>query len=416
MRWYRGIYFFKEELEKITGSKSLNDFNVKLAIRIVERLYEKGFSLGEIEKLFEISHEQIKKIVKKKQKQAKTSDEEVKHMSLATSFKRRIGMTTYNKLAAYYKSSPKDIEFLLKKIYKLWHKLGSFQALSIKLKISATKASQIIYFSKEKKIIKSFQAPKRPLTEKQRAQIIKIKRLYDTSNSLTEVGKQLGLTRERIRQILERGNNYGIIEYKPPVLKGFDDLVKKLKKEEITKQFIKYGSKKRLLNSMKNKYKISQQYLDALIKLYDIDIEYLTLLYKKNRCFSEYKEMVQEIGFHPTTTIMARRSKWRSLWARIGRLWGDVDAFRKEFGIPIPIKGNPNFREDMRRGREKRKNEDMNELLQFIEDNSPVSRKQIQISLNWKTGKTEKYTNEIVEKDKIDWMFDGKKYLYFKKS
>lgn len=427
---YKDILFAKKDIYKITNITSLHDKNIRFAYRYIRHLYTKAnLSTGEIANIFEVNIDLINKIVAghdvklyEKPKKAILLDVEIRNNLLAICLKDLIGNNTFYTLINSFGLSPKEAETLLEKIYRLWQKLGTKQALVWELKIPCSKVDLLINFIKHSNIIKNVTTPKRKLSDEQKEKIIKTKKLYDELGTLAEVGKKIRLTRERVRQILERGNHYGIIEYKTTSLKGFDDLAKKLKKDELEKLIIKYGSKQKVIYYLKNKIKINMNYLNALINLYNIDFQYLLLQHKKNRCYFEYNEMVREIGSHPTTTVMNRHPKWRSLWSRISRFWGNINNFRKEFGIPIPCRGNPNFKEDTKRGREKYfaerqriKSKKIQKIIQFIESNSPVTRRQIQIFLNVSPGVTDRFIKELVIEDKIDWMVDGNRYLYLKK-
>jgi len=374
-RRYKGILFTKEDIYKITGISSLELHNIKFTYRFIAHLYKKaGFSKYEIADMFSVNINFINKILSGRQKKLykkpirRTSlYEEFEDNPLAISLRNQLGNTTFNKLLNIYNCSSKDIKHILKKTYRLWHKLGTLSSLSYRLNICISKVSLLINFIKEHEIIKDFKKPRKKLTKAQKYQIIKTKELYDELKTLSNVGKKLGLTRERVRQILERGDKYGIIDYKPSFLKRFDDVVNNLKKEDIEKFLLKYGSKTKLLSNLKDKYKINMRYLDALITLHNIDLDYLILQHKKNKCISEYSDMVRELGLHPTTTIMAKRQKWRALWTRITRIWGNMDNFRREFGIPIPKKGNPRFKEIMKNA--SRKRVDQRQLFFRVNDN-----------------------------------------------
>jgi hypothetical protein len=47
------------------------------------------------------------------------------------------------------------------------------------------------------------------------------------------VAIKLGLTRERIRQILVKGNEYGLIDYQASAIRRFDELSNKIQKREL---------------------------------------------------------------------------------------------------------------------------------------------------------------------------------------
>jgi Mn-dependent DtxR family transcriptional regulator len=344
---------------------------------------------------------------------------------LASNLKARLGKTTFEKLLRKTKCTDGEIEDLLKRIYSLWHELGTYYSLAKELEISPPKVTLLMNFIKEYKIIRNFHVPRRILTEEQKEKIFEAKKLYDELLNLSLVSKQLGITRERVRQILEKGNDYGIIEYKPPYLKRFDEIAKRFNKKDLEDMFVELGSIKKLIPYMKNELdiKLTEEQCRHVFKIYNIDCDYLSLQHRKKRCYLEYNEMIQELGFHPTTTIMSKRPKWRALWSRTSKLWGCMDNFRKEFGIPIPQKGSPTFKEDMLEGRQERlkelrriKSEKIQALLEYINTNSPVSRKQIEHALHLKKATVEIYMKELIDKNKVDWMWDGKRYQYFRKS
>jgi len=349
------------------------------------------------------------------------SEEKDKGIVLASNLQAFIGKTTFEKILRKYSCSYDELETLLKKIYKLWHKFGTNYSLAKEIGISPMKVTLLTNFVKEKKIIKDFKTPRRNLTEEQKEKILETKKLYDELFNLSSVAKRLGITRERVRQILEKGNDYGIIEYKPSYLKRFDEIAKKFSKKELEELFVEFGSTSSLVPYLKNKLdiKVTKEYLKNLFKIYNIDCDYLSLQHKKKRCFLEYNEMIQELGYHPTTTIMAERLKWRALWYRISRLWGCMDNFRKEFGIPIPSKGNPRFRELMAEARKKRvgrKIEKLEKIVEYINNNSPTNFREISQNLDIKESPLYEYLKELRERNLIDWMNHKGRLLYFRKS
>lgn len=426
IRRYKGVLFTKKDINKITGIHSREPNNIKFAYRFIRHLYKKtGLSNQEIANMFDVDTHLINKIVTEIQKTSQKKSiqyslyyEEIRDNPLALSLENYLGKKAFSRLLKSYNCSSKEIKSLLKKIYRLWHKSGSYTSLSARLNIPSSKVPLIINLIKVHKIIKNFRKPRGKLTEGQIKRIMETKNLYDELKTLSKVGKQLGLSRERVRQILERGKRDGIIDYKPSHLKGFDDIANNLKKEDIQKLLLKYGSKRELISNLKDKYKINMNHLNALIVLHNIDLDYLILQRRKNRCLSEYNDMVRELGFHPTTTVMSKRPKWRALWSRITSIWGNMDNFRKEFGIPIPRKGNPRFREIMinaSRKRAERKRAKLNKILELINQNSPTNFRGICQSLNINESPLYAYLKELREGNEVDWMYDKGRILYLRK-
>jgi hypothetical protein len=178
--------------------------------------------------------------------------------------------------------------------------------------------------------------------------IINTYNLYQEKRTLESVGEKMGITRERVRQILAKGNNLGLFEYKPqrknsqpfiPKEKILDDYKKCLNLKKVAKKnnLSKYFIKKFLIEN-----NISKEKLDLVKKAE-----------KKIKCINEYKEIVEELGHHPTTTELQRKSKsYSNLFSRVFCLWGSFTAFRKELNVPEFQRGNPWVKEHTRKWRE----------------------------------------------------------------
>lgn len=75
------------------------------------------------------------------------------------------------------------------------------------------------------------------------------------------------------------------------------------------------------------------------------DLAHIELDRKRALAYDRYMQIVANLGFHPTTTVLQREQ--RNLAAAIARYWGSHAAFRAAFGVPTPPPGNPFFREDV---------------------------------------------------------------------
>ncbi len=170
---------------------------------------------------------------------------------------------------------------------------------------------------------------------------------YQQHGTLAKAGQTLGITRERVRQGLVKGSRLGLFEYKP---REYVIIPKKKLLED-------YRSRHSLA-AVARANDISTSYLEKLCTLHGITATVLqTVANEKRReeCIEEYQRVQSQLGHHPSTTELQRNTQWRSLWARIARLWGSFDAFREQLSIPKPPPGNPTFREDTRKWRERQK-------------------------------------------------------------
>jgi plasmid maintenance system antidote protein VapI len=173
-----------------------------------------------------------------------------------------------------------------------------------------------------------------------------VHRLYNVLGTLAAVGKKIGVTRERVRQLLEKGTTLGLFEYKP-----FDYPF-------VSKETILSGYKEQLsLGRVAKTNHITPTYLRKLLTAYSIteeDLRSLLIEGHKAKCIKQYNSILEQLGHHPTTTELQKSKSWRYLSMKITRLWGSFDSFRDELDIPKPSKGSATFSEDTRKWREER--------------------------------------------------------------
>ena len=174
-----------------------------------------------------------------------------------------------------------------------------------------------------------------------------IHNLYERFGTLDAVGKHLGLTRERVRQLLAKGKKIGLFEYNP---RGYPFV----SREKILEDY-KHAPNVFTVARLNN---ISTGYLRKLFTAYSITEEELSecsLEGKRAKCIEQYHHLVVKAGHHLTTTELQTTSEGHALHSRIIRLWGTIDAFREAINIPKPPKGSPSFRKDTEQWREHRR-------------------------------------------------------------
>lgn len=174
--------------------------------------------------------------------------------------------------------------------------------------------------------------------------LFQVHRLYEEKGTLSAVGRELGITRERVRQLLVQGARLGLFDYLPraypvvPKAKLVDDYLTHLN-----------------LNNVARANNTSLSIIKKLLTAYGISNKELKSLRKegqKARCVKEYHLITQQLGHHPTTTEIQRRKAWKYLDRKINKLWGSIDGFRTELSVPKPPQGNPRFSEDVQKWRQ----------------------------------------------------------------
>ena len=156
--------------------------------------------------------------------------------------------------------------------------------------------------------------------------------LYEKAQSLRTVGEKMGLSRERVRQLLEKGSEAGLFEYKPLKFSSIQKIIPKQKILNDYKKFLR-------LKGVAQSNGISTAHLSKLIDLHQITEEDLKAARKEGgraKCINRYYSITRKLGHHPTTTELQRLKPARYLLSQIRRFWGSFDAFRKELQIPSP--------------------------------------------------------------------------------
>ena len=156
--------------------------------------------------------------------------------------------------------------------------------------------------------------------------IYSIHKLYMAKRSLAEVGREIGLSRERIRQLLEKGERLGLFKYKG--LYGTIDL-------RVTKKKILEDYEKTLqLGKVAERNGLSIYGLNRLISHYHITSKRLStirLKIRKERCFIEYRALVDSLN-HKTGRMNLRQSEIpRKFYSKIIRLWPSFSGFQRDF-------------------------------------------------------------------------------------
>lgn len=240
---------------------------------------------------------------------------------------------------------------------------------------------------------------KQTASKNQREKLLLVKKLYDRYGSLQGVANKLKLTRERIRQLLLKGDYYRLYKYEPTFKKQFKEIKQKVSRDVL----------KGVLKNETNKFKICEilsidmRNLYKLIQFYDIDFEDYRQDLRQKKFLMRYSDIVTKLGHHPTTTEMNNRNDWRYTWMAIDRIWGSIENFRKEFGIEKPPHHlHPNTIEGFKRRLVKRmrgKQIKVSKIEEYMREyRKPVKSSDIAYALNLKQQSVYLYLVELRKK------------------
>lgn len=249
-------------------------------------------------------------------------------------------------------------------------------------------------------------------TELEKERMRLVKKLYDEYGTLDKVGSLLRLTRERVRQILNKGQKYGLFTYQLTRDKKFDEVLNKIGKEQL-KELIRTT---RNQFDMCSKLEIDINTLQRLIKYYNIDLESYKQDARYRRYLTEYSEIVKILGYHPSTTVLQHNRKWRRIAAGIDRLWGGFDRFRSEFGIERPKHSmHPNTLAAWNLAKQRRmakKREKVESVYKIVKEMGTISCRKISEITGFRTQNVNLYLNSMIEDRRIKRIGKGIKIKY----
>lgn len=261
--------------------------------------------------------------------------------------------------------------------------------------------------------------------------LLKVKKLYDDLG-ITAAGKRLGLSRQRVQQLLEKGQKLNLFKHKSRresldeiYRQTVDKIANKLDPKGLERLMIRYGTEG------------CRQYFQTKYGLRKVDFEQLLQKCRPDRARiqrerikkrwaaakfeirKEYEKFVSRLGHHPSTPEMFADPKFKKFGLRIGRYWGSYSNFRKELGLPIinmriNMHNNPKIIAFLQRLKEDR-NKKLALIYEFIRKNKGTTSKQISDSLGLNLPAVRRCLKEIIEKGKIKYVRYNKARMYYAK-
>lgn len=261
-----------------------------------------------------------------------------------------------------------------------------------------------------------FAKSNKPVPKAQVEKLMLVKRLYDELGTLQKVADRMSLTRERVRQLLNKGEEYNIYEYEPHGEERFRKLVGQFSRDILIKEI------KMLIWPTKVgiKLNLSQSQLSRLLEYYNIDWKDYHDAARAGSCLEEYSKIVDFLGHHPSTTEMNTNPKWRNLWMKIDRIWGTFSKFRDEYGIERPdYRVHPNTLKAFGEYKilmSKQKTYRKKQVIEILTENKvPMSASKIAKSLGFKRVTLNIYLRELIEAGNISRIGRGCDVQYLAK-
>lgn len=162
--------------------------------------------------------------------------------------------------------------------------------------------------------------------------LLEVYRLYQQKGTLQAVGEELGLSREGVWQLLKKGMEAGLFEYKPSNRLTWEI---RIPREKILEDYERLLT----LKAVAQANNLSCARLCRLLKFHritDCDLKQKRIAGKKGLCIAGYDTVVRSLGHHPTTTELQQVRSTRSIGVQIRKFWGSIDVFWKERGIKPP--------------------------------------------------------------------------------
>lgn len=240
---------------------------------------------------------------------------------------------------------------------RLFHILASRLREEVKDKVDVLKASsrfgvnpstiykilegRAVSFALKRKLVAHFQdskAARRPGLHKIVGveKLNQVYRLFRREGTLAAVARQIGVTRERVRQLMIHGSQLGLFEYKGLKRKPFRRHL--VAKDKLLEDFKVHDNLQRVADINR----IPLKFLYDLLKTYRVTREQLLSVRRariKEQLIAQYHRVRKRVGYDPSIWELSKHSKYRRrYYRRIASIWGSVRAFRKELGIPTSTK------------------------------------------------------------------------------
>lgn len=172
----------------------------------------------------------------------------------------------------------------------------------------------------------------RPGTAARRKRIKRIYALYNKTRSLRKTGAVLGLSQEAVRQWLRRGGSEGILKIPAAGSLRLSELFDKVDKFKL----IREAEKAKNMNGLLLKYDLTFDGFHRLLKCFGLSYREIKKSASITRCFGEYQRFVRALGHHPNSSELQRTRRGGALYCRLCHWWGNMEGFRKTYGIPRP--------------------------------------------------------------------------------
>lgn len=277
------------------------------------------------------------------------------------------------------------------------------------------------YQTKSWRKIKNEMGLKKPLSSLQKEKILTAKKFYEELGTLEAAGKAMSITRERVRQLLIKGVDHGLFEYTLDRDRRFEYLLKQFPREKISMTIEEFPSTVKA----SEKLGITASELERLMAYFSINFGEHKLAVAKKRYIEQYSKMVSELGYDPPTTEMQKKPEWRATWAGIGRLWGNMSNFRREFGIVATYTrriehmrqlgkkygGNSGWKKHHEKLR-KEKGRKKNVILGLFSKNSVLNFSQILAKFDGSDGTLYRYLDEMISEKSVVRHGSGRKVKY----
>jgi hypothetical protein len=240
---------------------------------------------------------------------------------------------------------------------------------------------------------------------------------YLELGTLESVSKEYGVTRERIRQILAKGNKRGYFQYPLPP----DDSLQHRSLEEVLDLLAENS-----FQATAQKLGVDLSCLKHYIEKNQITLEVRQEIRNsrlKIKAKLWYDEQVKRLGYHPTSTQMQHDSTLRPGYARISTAYGSFTDFLKEHSITpnySQARGfnswSPETQERWKQNYAKRINKKSvryQQIIDYVKEHGPVSSAKLYEALGLKAyyaGGRRRYTsatgvygalNRAIEEGKI---------------